>query len=495
MPIDTEHPQYRKYARRWQRMEHALEDEETLKDITLFGCESTEQSGTLTVTSGFNTHNDYIPKTTGMAKLQADGIDPTGEAYKVYVNRARFPAITHQALTGIVGLVFEKDPLGADDTIITNTGQSNGALARDVVSAVSTKGLDVLVVDAPEAGGTPYITTYQAECRINWRSRNEEEPTLTVLRETVPAETNDDYEHDTDTVYREYRRLDNGSIQMSRYKSTDEGGIELITDPIILPIKTWPIITPGAIDLKPRIDPIPLLPVARCALAFFRKSAVYEQAVFMCSQPQPWFKCVDKETYNRIMELGTGPTSGWNLGESPDAECGYLQVTGKDIDKMIEGMKWELDQAETYAVRLTQNTGSAEAASALAMRQATQHASIYTIAKSVSLAITRAQEIRAEWGGFQVPEPFEIQTEFSAQYASEQLIRAVNEAINAGNLPQSVMFELARRGDLTNKSDEDLLTEMENQSLTGGNALAGALGSGNSASNEDAENEDETANA
>jgi len=505
MPIDTEHPQYEKFTRRWLRMEHAFEDEETLKDITLrssgAGLTPAQIQATSRIANG--AYSNYITKTAGMRKLEKSGEDKHGEVFSEYVNRARFPAITNQARTGIVGLCFEKDPHGADeDTEITNTGQSNVALARDSVATVSSKGLDVFVVDAPEDGGAPYIATYEPECRTNWRSENEKEPTLTVLKESRLAAGNDKYEHDTETVYREYERLENGSIKVSRFLLSEGGGQVSLATPKILPIKTWPIITPGSIDLKPRLDPIPLLPVARCAFAFFRKSAQYELAVYMSAVTQHWVKGVDEKTYKDILAIGVGPMSLWNLGESEHAEAGILECDGSDIDKMVEGMRWELEQAETYAIRLTQASKAAEAARAIAMRQSTQHASVYTIARSVSLAVTKAQKIRAEWGGMPEPEDFRINTDFGETYTPEQL-RILNDMINSFNLPQSVLWEAARRAELTELNDDQiraLLTSDREQS--GGLGMLGATaprvigksaGGGSRAGQNDATNPDETA--
>jgi len=124
--IDTEHPEYINFALRWTIMTDAFSDEDAVK------LKNTE----------------YLPKTGGMIANDHDG-----KRYDAYKLRARFPEITTQAQTSMVGLIFENDPVGESDDIISNTGQANKAFARDVVRAVAGKGRDILVIDAPRRDG------------------------------------------------------------------------------------------------------------------------------------------------------------------------------------------------------------------------------------------------------------------------------------------------------------------------------------------------------
>ena len=442
MPIDTEHPEYIKFLKRWKRMDAALDDQETVHEAG----------------------EEYLPKTGGMR--QRELLDPTGESHKDYENykaRARFPEITSQALTGIVGLVFEKTPLGVSDEKITNSNQTNIELARESVRAVSSKGRDVYVIDAPtaeEGGGEPYIATYPAECLTNWKLTDRRaEPYLAVIREEIEKPEDDIYKHSTETVYRRYQRLEGGAIEMARIIKSDSADIP-ISDPIILPIQEWPVIVPGSIDLKYNCDPIPLAPVARCAFSYYMKSALYELALYLTGQPTPVLSGVTQDEYDRIIQQGIGSSAVWHIGE--EAKAAFLEISGNGIERILEAMQDQLNQAETYAVRLTQDTGGVESAAAIAMRAATQHASVYGIADTVSLGITQAQNLRAQWAGVSEPEPFEIKTEFSTGYASDQLINSLNTAVNSGNIPRSILFDALRQAGYTEMSDEEIETAIEN---------------------------------
>lgn len=434
--ISTEHPDYERFKPRWDKMNDALGDEDDIRDRG----------------------PKYLPPTGGMK----DG-DKTNSRYDSYVMRARFPEITTQAQTAMTGLIFENDPEGVSDEIITNSGQSNVEFARDAVRSVSSKGKDVFVVDAPVNGGEPFITRYTPESFINWKTveGNPTDLRLAVFKEGVESEESGEYGHETDDVYRQYRRV-NGRIEVSRWQ-IDDGNMALLEAPKILPVNFMPIITPGSIDLSPANDPIPLLPVARCAISYYQLSADLRMSMHINGNPTPWIKCTSEEQYKQIIEIGIGAGGVWWLGMNEDAEVGFLETTGSAHEDHRLMMQAELDQAETYAVRLTQKSDSAESGVAIARRAAAQHASIYTIARSVSLAVTRAQQMRALWMGAKEPEAFVLDATVDEEYAGEQMINALNSAVNSGNAPQSAIFEAIRKAGLSAKSDDEMLAEIDTQ--------------------------------
>ena len=441
MPLDTQHPDYKPIKSLWETMTDAMSDESVVHLLA--------------------EKKKYLPKTAGMQKRENGQL-----MYEAFLQRARFPAITSAALTGVVGLLFEREPLGVSDEVVTKTGQANEAFARDSVRGVCSKGRDILVVDAPPkdvGGGDPYLCRYSAESLINWKTNDRQQLSLAVLLEETPLdEQEDDYSHDTESRYRVYQ-LVGGRCTLTVYANREGGPVVVEPERVVLtPDNIIPIRIPGSIDNLPAVDPIPLLPVARCAFAFFRKSALYEHGLYLTSQPTPYVKGLDDEQYEKIIAQGVGSSALWNLPE--DGDAGFLEVTGNSLEALKEAMQDELNQAETYAVRLTQKTGSGvEAAEALRIRAASQHASVFSIAHSVSQSVTWAQSLRNRWAGSKEPIPFEIQTEFHGAEAAEQMITALSNAITALNAPRSTMFELLRRTQLTKKSDEEMEEEINNQ--------------------------------
>lgn len=436
MPINTQHPEFIAFSKQWKRSSDALKMQDHIHSL-----------GT-----------EYLPKTRGMEDNDADG-----KRYEAYKSLARFPDITSQALTGTVGLVFESDPVGDSDEVITNTGQTNKALARDVVRNVVSKGRDILVVDAPENGGTPYIVRYPAESLINWKLEdgNAGALKLAVFREEVGADDTDEYGHDTTIVYRKYRRVD------SRYEVslwTEKG--EQIGETSVLPVDEMPIVIIGSINLTPDCDPVPILPVANCAFAYYRASASYKYSIDLCCHPTLALKGYEEDDFQKVIKTGLG--GGAAIPVPEDGDAFFLETEGKGIERARTDMQDELEQAETYAVRLTQKTDNAESGRAMAIRASAQHASIYSIADAVGIGVTRAMQIRAKWGGISEPEPFRLRTEFTQEYAGEQMINALNSAVNSSNAPRSALFEAIRRSGLSDKTDEDMMREIETDNGDGG---------------------------
>ena len=85
--INTQHPQHIYYSPRWTVMTDCLLDDMHIKS-----------KGT-----------EYLKKTGGMLVN-----DKANLRYDSYKYRAQFPEIVSQALTSMVGLIFEKESRGGD---------------------------------------------------------------------------------------------------------------------------------------------------------------------------------------------------------------------------------------------------------------------------------------------------------------------------------------------------------------------------------------------
>ena len=449
MPVTTEHPDYTKFKTRWTEMDDALDEQDTIKARG----------------------ETYLPRTSGM--VNKDGKNPSGdERYTAYKQRARFPGIARQTLTGIVGLMFEKDPYGISDEPVTITGQKNLDLARDVTRDVGSYGRSVLLVDAPTEGGEPFIARYHPASLINWKVEkgNPAALTLVVLEEKWEAESDDEFSHETVARYRVYRK--NGNVvSIIVY---DENGAVVEEERILSGITAIPVIAIGSISVDPGCDPVPLLPVKDAAISIYQVSADLRQDLYMTGQKQPYMAGCSAEQYNANLEKGYGAGSCWYLGDQ-DGKAGLIESEGSAYADMSAERTHELEQAATYAVRMTQKTENAESGRALQIRAAAQHASIYTMADSISLGLRVALGLRAQWAGKKAPEDFIIRTEFTNEEAADQMINALNTAVNSGNAPRSAMFEAIRRSGLSEKTDDEMIAEIE---ASGGNVMDGDVGDG-----------------
>lgn len=430
MPVTTKSPDYEKYSPRWERVRDVLDGEDTVK-------EKKEQ---------------YIPKTSGMRKGGSGSKD-----YDAYRDRARIYGITQRSHTGIIGLMFEKDPEGISDKIVTNNGMTLLQLAREVARAVTATGRDILLVDAPADGGKPYIARYPAKCLINWKTdpSNPSRLTLAVFKEGKSKSDADEYSHDTDDVYRRYMMKDGKvTIEIFNEKGESVEAERIINAPQLdAENPTLPIFMPGSIDNSPACDPVPLLTTANCELSAYRLSADYHLCLFLTNHGTPTVSGVNNDQYSAIVEQGIGPSALWHLGSTGVA--GFLESTGVGISASKSAIQDELDEAEKNAIRLTSG-GSAESTETVRIRSSQMHASVYTMADSISIGITNANKLRAKWASEQPMDDFVISTEFSSKHAHQAMIGAIDSAVNSGNVPRSVMFEVLRKSGLTEATNEEL---------------------------------------
>lgn len=434
--ITTHHPQHEKYSEQWEQVTDFADSQAAVK-----------RKGA-----------KYLKPTSGMKNGNG-----TNDIYTAYIARARVPALTSQALTSIMGLMFEKDPEGVTDEIITNDGLTCLQLAREVSREVSLKGRSILVVEAPAgnvAGAKPYIVRYPAESLINHKElpNNSSKLALAVFKEEMPDPDACPYSHSTLSVYRRYTLTESG-VEVALFNEDEE----LIEDPVLIGRSDIEIIVIGSIDTKPNYDPVPLLPVSDCALSIYNLSADMRTDMHVAGQRTPWFAGMTEEQYMVNVKAGLGAGSALYLGMDGNAggSCGYLESNGNTYAEHSAEIQVETEAAANHAVKIVQSGSGVESAEAIAIRSAAQHASIYTMADAISIGITEAMRIRADWGSTAEPEVFSIKTEFSAVEAGAQMITALNNSVNAGNLPRSVMFEAARRDRLTVKSDEELSSELE----------------------------------
>jgi hypothetical protein len=431
MAVSEKHPSYLRNAERWRTVRDWLSEQDTIHG-----------AGT-----------KYLPMTTGMGK--ATNKD---ELYNAYLKRARASGITRSALSGIMGLVFKKEPITNDNiTPVTNNGLDVVTLARDVTRAVASLGRCILVVDAPTEGGTPYITMYQPESLINWKvdQTNNYRFTLCVFEEEIS--TGDEFEHDTEVQYRVYRKTEEGcTVQLYNKDELP------VNEPVYLQVSELPVFAIGSIDTSPECDPIPLYPVAMCALAAYQISADLRQDLYLSGQRQLWMSGCDEKQFQANIASGYGAGSAWYLG-SEEGTAGFIESNGNSYAEMSAEREHELRQAEQYAVKITQSDDSNESGKALQIRASAQHASIYTIADSITIGINRALDAIREWNGSSPVTEFELQTEYTEAYASEQMLRALNDAIDSQNAPRSAMFELIRKTGLSTAENEEMEREINEQ--------------------------------
>lgn len=451
MPVTTKHPQFEEVERDWLLMSDSLAGERKIKERT----------------------TEYLPKTAGQIEAESQaktgdsdtGLTPTEAAqiYEGYLQRADYPLWVKDALRTMMGLVGRQEPeiklparMATMEKNATADGFGLDQLFLRVVSELLTKGRMPLLADF-DGRRNPYISAYTAETAINWREDNvggRQDLTLAVLLEHRRAESEDEFEHKYETVYR-VLDIDQGRYR-ARVLSEKEEEIE---DPMmpgmrsgesVVPLKYIPLVFAGSTDNNPDVDEIPLLSMARCALKFYTLSADYYTSLHYTAHPQPWVAGLDDDSDLRV----TGPMAAWMLPENGQAQ--YLEFQGAGIEATRKAMMDQRNAALEAGARVV-DVDTEESGDARRARQDDQHTSLYSVAVTAASAIEQVLKYQAEWMGLNPDQvEFRVEPKFSREEVDSAMLQIVANMVMAGEVPRTVLYQVMRKAQLTDLPDEKL---------------------------------------
>lgn len=445
MPVSLVHPLYAEMSPVWRECRDAVAGQRAVK-----------KGGEL-----------YLPATFADA-------DPV--RYAQYLQRAYFMGVTGRTKEALTGMVFRKSPrVVVPPQIepflenIDGAGQSLEQLAKEIVGDELTTGRFVLLVDYPSApegidseaermmGLRPTVAAYAAESLINWRFEcvnGRKLLTLAVLAESV--ETGDDeFSHDTVTVYR-VLRLRDGVYTQSLY---DQGG-DPITEEYVprmaggAPFDHIPLHIIGAVNNLPEPDVPPLYDMAVLNISHYRNTADLEESSFISGQP----------------------TVHLSIGETDAAEWQQLNPNGLQIGSragvLTKGGSMELVQAEATALpfelmkhkeqqmvaigaRLVQRGGQAETAEAARLNASAEASTLDNVVGNVSEGIEAALEDMCRFVGAD-PEVVEyaLSREFWETNITAQDLQAVLAGVGTLYGPLDAL-EMIRAGSIKLRDDRD----------------------------------------
>lgn len=442
MPVDTTHPQYDTFAPIWARLRDAITGEDAIKEKGA----------------------DYLPVPPSVDQTKGE----QSAEYINYKSRARFPEAVGPAVEAMVGLMSREGlevELPNSLERLRERATPDGMTLEDLINRIRHEvvavGRYILLVDAPQEGGDPYIATYNAESLINWRSDGDR-ITLAVFQETVPMpRTDDPFVEDPVEQWREasVEVSESGQEQyVQRIWRRGAENVPEIVDEVVptqqgRPLDFVPAVIIGSRDLLPDPDAVPLLPVVNKALHYYRQYADYALQLFMSANgTTPYAIGVDPEEAPREI----GPATIWAFS-NPEAKVGYIEVGGAGVDAQKQSLDELTREIADAAMRvLGEGRRAAEAAEALRLRFQSQTATLSTIAHSTGMGIERTLKHLAQWSGVD-PEQVQVTvpTEFIREQPDGQLLQAIMQGVERGLMPEDILAGYTRRTRLHDMSDEE----------------------------------------
>ena len=328
-------PEVRNFAYAYSLIRDVLEGSEAMKGrrntgntTAISGINGFENLGTRYVTNS----RRYLPQPNALDKSPQNL-----ERYRMYVERAQWYGATARTLEGMVGEIFDTDPIitvPPDLEPMLNNVDGAGTTMEQQMRRSGDYGVAYgrggLLTDYPATDGSitqadvnaqtalPTITCYAPWQIINWRIEqkgSQQLLTLVVLIDDNVYDTTDDFEsipimqfrvlmleadgtHSVQ-IWRENTGQQNVRAARKKYTIYDyfqplaPGGKRLTQIPFTFF---------GAKNNDPTPDKPPMLDLAEVNVGHLRNSADYEDSVHMLGQPTPWATGLTVQWYKEVWE-------------------------------------------------------------------------------------------------------------------------------------------------------------------------------------------------
>lgn len=453
MAVDTQHPQYQKMLPIWQKCRDAAEGEDVIHERGV----------------------TYLPKLS-----QEKDSD-----YQSRKARAPFFNATWRTISGMKGLIFRKAPVAEIPSVVSVyaenidlTGRTLDVFAQAVTEDMLTEGRCGLLVDYPpmpvddngepisvaqaEAMGLrPYVSKYEAQTIINWKTariNNVLKTVLVVLEEDEEVAGKTEFEHGSRKRYRVLDLFQGAYRQRVIVKTENSEETISETFPRMRGqlMAEIPFIFIGVDDLSPDIDSPPLLDLVNMNLHHYTVGADYEHGCHFSGLPTLFIFGVQPDTENPIYIGGAAA----NMIPAPEGHAEYAEVVqGFDaLRQNLDGKKAEM--AILGARMLEAQKASVEAEGTQKQRVNGEMSVLAAMANIISTAITKSLRIMAEWAGASGEVEYQLNTDFVPEGMSAQELTALVSAWQAGAISSQVLFDNLKRGEIIG-ADEDFEDEQE----------------------------------
>lgn len=313
-------------------------------------------------------------------------------AYRSYLQRTRFPDIVSPILRGIIGIATKTDAefklpssLKHMDKFATICNKSLIEMYAYTINEVMQSGKMCFVVSFAKENGIK-IALYGAERHIDWEHDViDGEKVLTKSVFVEEFQTNDKEE-----ITIEYS-LANGIAYTQRYEAGNKIGDEIVLMHMGKPLDRLPVFFATATDNHPEIEIVPLLGVSDIAMTIYRKDADLAQSQYNTCNPTLFMFGITETEKPAII----GSTVAVAVS-NPEASAMYPKTDTSGLDHVREVIEDLKREAATSGAQFLNSGGKgAESAEALSIREASSGATLVSIVKLISKAISNTLSFAA----------------------------------------------------------------------------------------------------
>lgn len=427
MSVNTKHPDYVKMLPKWELMRDVLE--ETVKEK----------------------REKYLPQTAGQKAVNLP------EIYEAYLARADFQSFTSDGTRSMVGLVSRLEasvelPIKLKD--LENNATADGFGLKQLFNRIVENSLGYgrqgLLVDVDHEG-KPYLAYYDTFSIINWKSTNNngrKDLTLVVLAEQWLKEANDEFDHDTETVYRVLDLDERGKYRVRLFKDENLTTPYETKENLLGDLDYIPFIFIGSTDTCPEIDPIPLWTMGKCAIKQYQISADYYHDLHLTCHPQPWVSGLNAEEKIEY----SGANMIWKIPQG--GNCGYLEISGNGIERnriAMSDLKNTALESGARVIDIGVESGEARQA-----RQNDQYATLHSVVSVAVSAINQALKYICEIAHVTTEKDiFSVTIDFRVAGVDASILTSLLSAAMANKISMTTYWDYIRTGKIPERTYEE----------------------------------------
>lgn len=420
MPINSKHPQLKKYEEIYEFLEDFYDGEQAVKAKA----------------------SKYVPALSGQSQKKFDA----------YVGRGVFYSAFSKTIDALTGSTFNVAPaikLPEKLEYLRNDATGKGTSLTELAIALCVEALKTgraaMLLDRPVDGGLPYFVMYDADDITNWRDGR-----FIVLEDNQLIEDPDDpYETTELEGFRELRLIDGQYIVRIWRQNTDPK--TKLQEPYIVEeeytpenygksIDYLPFVFVGPNGLDSDIGRPPLLDLVNVQKINFQVSCDYANAIHVICVPTPYITgLAPEENY----ELKLGADSSLVL---PDAasRVGFLEFQGQGLEPVRQYTDKLEQTMAALGARLTEqknNKTLIETATGSRIREALSVSTLGSILATVEMGLNKCLKWAAEWEGAN-PDEAEIvlNKELVSAEMSPNMVQALIQAVQAGLMSYETFY-------------------------------------------------------
>lgn len=466
--IDYVHPEYSKFAPRWQKARDVIEGQEAVKHPSVREQYLPRLSGHTQTYEGQQSYEAFV----GYAELY-NATGRTVDAYRGLLNR-KLPSVkVPQKVENII-----------DD--FTIKGESIYTFMEQVeVELITTNRVGIFVdhpyidpgrkltmADVRKMNMTPYATMYPAESIINWeetRINNKIVTSLVVLKEVeyvrvasmVPQEevTYRILELDEEGYYRqviiqpEHVQTTGGTVTSTTKFEVKEQIYPKQNGEKMRYIPFFPITAQGVTwNLSKSV----IEDLVNVNIAHYRDTAFYQKAIAWTASPTAVFSGIPEDTPS--ISIGSEEAILISMGGTAK----YLEYEGKGLEDIANGLKSKEEQMVILGAKILANTaGKAESGEAAMIHRAGEQGILADIATTVSSVMEKVIRIMCIWQKAPTGRndiSVEISKDFTPGAMDANTIVALGRELDAGRISYESYVYALQRGEIlppTRTPDEE----------------------------------------